>query len=247
MRKLVLKTLTSIALAASLSLIAVSSANAQSNILFDSHVDFDIAFEDGAFELALHDDDTDAEFDPADTLLFVGPEARTTRPAGSEFDFIGVPAGADVWVLPATTTPPLLLMGISAEEVGTGIFVNDTVTLEFVSFVGPGQFSMFRTSPALDVRFTTSNGVNPAEDFVTSLAGAEHVDYAFAFTELGVYEITLRATGNLVAGGTAVSEETTYFFGVETRTFGSAAAPEPGTFALLGLGLAGFALRRKKA
>ena len=48
------------------------------------HVDVDVAFEDGGWELGIHDETNDVEFASDEVLLFVSDEALTTRPMGTE-------------------------------------------------------------------------------------------------------------------------------------------------------------------
>jgi surface-anchored protein len=73
-----------------------------------------------------------------------------------------------------------------------------------------------------------------ATDAVT-LPTNSHADLHWTFSEAGTYEITFQASGEV--SGAPVAESATYTFVV---------VPEPGSAMLIGLGLAGFALRRRR-
>lgn len=88
----------------------------------NEHVDIGIAYDGGAWDLHVHDENNDAEYAPDEVLNYVGPAARTSRPAGSAFDFIGVAAGATYHRLPQSQNSSLLYLGIAAEEVAPGTF-----------------------------------------------------------------------------------------------------------------------------
>ena len=66
-----------------------------SHLLGSEHVDIGLAYEDGAWDLHLHDETHDIEYAPDEALLFVAPEAKTTQPAvRREFLTCVAPAGA---------------------------------------------------------------------------------------------------------------------------------------------------------
>ncbi len=85
------------------------------SILTNDHADFEIVYEGGVWELAVHNHETEAHFEADDALLYVGQEAMDARPAGTAFDFLGVAPEANFYRLPSTQNPNLLYLGTAAE------------------------------------------------------------------------------------------------------------------------------------
>ena len=89
-------------------------------ILSTGHADIGVAYEDDAWDLHIHDEENDAEYEPGDALLHVGSQALITRDgglAGPAFDFLGVAAGGSFYRLPQSENPELLFLGFGAEEI----------------------------------------------------------------------------------------------------------------------------------
>src|SRR5687767_8574744 len=128
--------------------VVAGPATAATPVTLDSgHVDvFGIAFEDGQFDLHVHDETNDVEYEPSQVRLAVKPEARTEVPNDPAYAFLGSP-GSPVWVLPQVEDPQLLWPGIATEEVEPGTFVNDALTLKVECVSGPAGFSIFTTDP----------------------------------------------------------------------------------------------------
>jgi surface-anchored protein len=184
------------------------------------HTDIGIAFEEGAFDLHVHDETINREFAPADAVLSATPLAQTRVPTNAAYAFLGSP-GAPVWILPQTQNPKLLYLGIGAEEIGTNVFVNDTLKLTLTGVDGPGQFALYGVTGfgQPNVRFNTRDGID-ATDSVTVTAGS-HEHFNWAFGAPGVYRVRMKVSGTLIAGNRFVeSDEVEYCFevvGIETR------------------------------
>jgi surface-anchored protein len=210
-------------------------------VLDDEHVDIGVGYSGaGGWDLHVHDETNDAEYEPDEALLYVGGLAKTLRPGGSQWDFLGVNAGDDVWILPTSQNPNLLYLGVGAEETDAGIFVNDRIDLFMRDVRGPGHVSVYTLDGfgAPSVLFSSSNGFSSADLLPVFAQGHSH--FFWAFTAVGLYEVDLEASGALVGAGTTSSGIATYNFGVE-------AVPEPTTMAALALGAAFMARRRKKS
>jgi len=180
------------------------------------HTDIGIAYEDG-WDLHVHDEENDAEYEPDAALLYVGPQAETIRLPGAAFDFIGVGAGEAFWQLPHSPPhPELLLLGFGAEEIAGGVFQDGLVRLQLKAVNGPGHFSVWRsTDLGPEVFMATSDGITAA-DLFTGLTGG-HEDMNFGFTARGRYEVTFQAWGFLDDGDQIAdfSADVTYFFSVD--------------------------------
>lgn len=218
-------------------------------IIWDHHVDIGIDYTAlGGWDLHIHDEDDLTEYAPDGAILGVGWQAQQARPAGAQFDFIGVGAGDPVWILPQVQDPALNFLGIGAEELDPDNLFEDWdpdgagglasarwLQLDLVSVTGPGAFSAWLNGGPT-VSFATSDGIT-ASDRALVLAGG-HTDYNWAFTQPGTYEVTLQASGRLAGGAVSTSAPATY-------TFVVAAAPEPASLALCLLALPLAARRRR--
>ena len=213
------------------------SAFAFVDILTTEHADLGIAYEGGEWDLHVHDEDGDRELEAADTLMYIGPDGKTSRPAGSDWDFFGNSAGEDLWILPQTQDTNLVFLGIAGEEIDAGVFDGNVVNLFLSAVRGPGEFSLYTTDSFGDptVFMSSADGIG-AGDMVPVPVGG-HAHFNWAFTGQGLYEVDMFAQGT-ISGQTITSDVTTYHFGAE-------AVPEPATMTLLGLGALA-ALRRKK-
>jgi len=186
--------------------------------LTSGDVDIGVNYEDDAWDLHIHDEGPDVEYEPDEALLYVGMAGLTTRAGGlatSTYDFLGVANGARFFQLPQTENPLLLYLGIGGEELTAGDFVGDTLRLRLSSVAGPGHFSMWQdgsTPGTVSLAMATSDGVS-GSDFVDVAVGG-HSHYNYAFTAMGMYQVTFVAEGTLTAGGAISSDPVTYYFQV---------------------------------
>lgn len=214
-------------------LIAVlgTSATAQTPTLNSGHADIGIGFADGAFDLHVHDDVTDTEFSPADVILGVGAAAFTTTPAALS---VFAPVGSSLWVLPKTQHPDLLFLGFGTEELTASDWIGN-ISLTLTSVSGPGHFGIYDvgTFGNIQVRMNSADGISAGD--ALELQTGSHSHYNLTFTAPGTYSIGFKASGNSVTGGLITSDPASYTFTV---------VPEPGTYALLGLGLVALLVAR---
>lgn len=190
------------------------------------HADVGIAFEDGQLELHVHDEEAEAEFAPSEALIFVGPDAQISRPAGTKFDFLGVASGAPIWVLPAVENPDLPYLGIGTEEIEPGTFIPGSLKLSLGHVSGPGDFSIYTVDGfgAVTVGMSTADGIG-ADDTITLLEGS-HGHRNWAFTAAGRYEVGLAVSATR-PDGTQVSDRGVFVFSVDNMgkvSFASAAS-----------------------
>ncbi|MDR7277542.1 choice-of-anchor M domain-containing protein [Catenuloplanes atrovinosus] len=178
-------------------------------VLSTGHVDaIDVAFEDGALELAIHDGTTDTEFAPADAVLLVKPAAKTAVPDDPAYAFLG-PAGAPVWVLPQVQNPDLLYAGLSAAEVEPGVLAADTVRINLLAVRGPGDIAVF-TQDAVGTPAVLADDTDGLPDTLTLQAG-QHEHANWAFDRAGTYRLTVTASAELAATGETVTSDPAVF------------------------------------
>jgi surface-anchored protein len=208
--------------------------------LTQGHGDLGFAFEEGAWDLHVHVEGEEheagegeehehggLEYGPDQILIQVGTASATTVPNDPAFSFIGAPGGSGIFVLPAVQNPALPFLGFATEEIAAGTFQNDEFTLRLKSVSGPGAFSLWSTDEfGIPTSFmTTSNGIDGSD--VLGLNTGGHFHFDMAFTQSGVYAITLEATGVLEADGSTVSSgDVTWYFAVNTGAAPTITLPE---------------------
>lgn len=228
-----------------------SVASAQT-VISGGHVDlFEVEWENSELHLGLHAEDyAPGHFEPGDAIVELDPEALTSRPAGAQFDFIGVAAGAPifrVWEDPFANPVNTPWFGIAAEDIPTGTLKSYVesdarvsgfgsrpwVTVSLVSFSGPGEFSIWRDNGT--VWMATADGVDASDKFIFPSGG--HVHQNWAFTASGVYQLGVKASAYLADGTFVESHTETYTVNV---------VPEPASMVALGLGAVALIRRRRK-
>jgi surface-anchored protein len=229
----------SVLTASSLVLAGQQAVLADLAILSTEHVDIGVAFEDGAWDLHLHDETNDIEYAPADAILQVNASALTQVPADSRYSFLGS-SGSPIFVLPQVEDPNLLFLGTGAEEIENGAFVGDSLQLKLTAFEGPGRFFSYVVN-GLDgspqrVMEAGAGGVDANLNSFTVLA-LGHQDYNWAFSEAGTYKLTFQASGDKVGQGITTSDGVQYTFVV---------VPEPSSLALGVAGLGGLLWLRSR-
>lgn len=167
---------------------------------------------DGGWNLTVNDNTSDTEYKPRQASLIVPPAAKTVRPAGTKYDFLGANAGDPVWVLPQFQRAGLLYLAVSAEDTPAGTFTAYDATTEsggrargtapwirwqLLGMEGPGAFSVWGTGSfgKQTVWMATSDGID-ASDAVWVPEGDDlHLNWGFS--KPGHYHIVGLASGYL--------------------------------------------------
>ncbi|MDG4782245.1 choice-of-anchor M domain-containing protein [Micromonospora sp. WMMD961] len=180
-------------------------------VVFDSgHLDLvDVAYEAGALEVGVHDEDNDIEYGADEVKLIVKRQAKVTVPADPAFAFLGTPGVSKVWILPQIQNSNLIWPGIAAEEIEAGVFASDALTLSVQSVSGPGQLAIY-TENAVGQPTILADSGDGLPDAITVTAG-DHSHANWAFDKAGTYYVTVRATGTLAATGQQVTSDPATF------------------------------------
>jgi surface-anchored protein len=219
-----------------LSVELLESRTLLTTVLTTEHVDLDIAYSKGAWELGVHDETNDIVYAPGDVLLYVGPAGQSTQPAG--WQFIGAGDGNLYWKVPQIRDPELLLLGNSAEDIPVGTFdsyhppdprisfTGEWIKLTLVAVRGPGHVSAWQDGQAPSSWWISSFDGGRTLDPSFYIQTGGHVDYNWGFTAPGLYEVDFQASAFVGGSGLPTrSPIVTYFFGVETTGEEAGSAP----------------------
>ncbi|MFK4087059.1 choice-of-anchor M domain-containing protein [Kribbella sp. NPDC020789] len=213
MRKLnrvVLSAATVLALTA----VAVPATATPTVVLDQGHVDVvGIAWEDNAFNVHVHDEETDTEYAPSQVQLVAKPGSQVAVPDDPAYSFLGTP-GSTAWVLPQVQDTELLWPGIGAEEIASGVFADDSLKVVLVGVTGPADFSIF-TTDAFGTPTRLADSGDGLPDTISTTAGG-HLHANWAFEAAGTYTLKFKVCGTLAATGKKVSSAVaTYTFQVQ--------------------------------
>lgn len=203
----------------------------------NGHADIGMGYHDGQLGLHVHQTvPIEAEHPPGEVTFVVGDAAKSTSPGGIFASALGE-AGSPVWVLPTSPNPDLPFIGFGTEELAPADWLG-SVSLTLSGFSGPGNMAVWSIgafgNASLAIDSTRAAGLPNG----LSLMPGTHAHYNIAFSQPGLYEVSLEAMALHATDGT-VAGSGTYRFEI---------VPEPSTYALLAFGgAAALALRRRRA
>jgi surface-anchored protein len=160
-----------------------------------------------------HTGATLVERNPADVILKAKPAAQQTVPSSPNPACLGT-AGNPVWILPQVQDANLLWLGWSAELIGSGVLVNNQVSLKLTAVTPPtgGVLCMYSKSGFTTTKiFDSSDGLPDSVTIPVGASGHRHVNWAF--TKSGSWTVGFEVTGTPV-GGSAQTVAKTYTFSV---------------------------------
>ncbi|MBC8104626.1 MAG: TIGR03769 domain-containing protein [Cytophagales bacterium] len=162
------------------------------------------AYTGGTWEHFIADLTTDTEYAPWQAVLKVAPAAKVARPAGTQFDFLGVPAGETISILPQFQRAGLLYLAVSNEDQVGGTFSSYDVTTEsggrvkgtapwvkwrLLAVKGPGAFSAYTLGSFGKVTTWFSNADGIDQNDAVWVKEREDLHLNWAFTKPGFYRV----------------------------------------------------------
>jgi len=226
--------------------VSYTAGHADIGLTYNSAVpSFEMVYRFGGTALPASLQNTTAS--PADIVTIV-PDNRSgasqnsdLRPAGSQWDFLGVAAGERIWYISTNNLAGVPYLGVSAEGLGPSTNwqgVNPAIQFSIVDVLQKPQpssvVSAWTTGP-LNVLWSTDTV--PTTNNMTVFVGS-HAHYNIGFSHQGTYQVQLQATGTLAGGQVVTSAPTTYTFQV---------VPEPSGLVGVGIGvIACAALARRR-
>jgi surface-anchored protein len=231
--------------------------------LTTEHVDLNIKYTSATntWDMVARDDDNAIEIPAVDVRLVVPDAAIISRPAGSNYDFTGVGAGQNLYVLPSLQDPALLFLGAASygtvpsnqwdqynvsSEAGGRLTSSPGrwMRLKLESVMGasgaaaPGIFSAWQDGFAGPNAFMSSsdgitNSGTATDDSIWVLSNG-HSHYNWGFSAPGTYLATFRPSGRQNDNNASTIGALIESADAFTFTFqvGSASVPEPGTVLL---------------
>ena len=169
------------------------------------HIDaFDLDYANGVLTLDIRTySPANDDLSPAGTTLRVLSSSTVTVPSGTAWSCLG-PAGSTMYVAPQTQNPNVLYPGWNTEDVPAA---QGPVKLELVGATGPGRFALYSTAgfPATPTfRLNTNSAAGCGVSvWPGGIAAGTHAHGNWAFSALGTYTLTFRATVQNGAGATS--------------------------------------------
>lgn len=182
----------------------------------EAHVHVQVGYAFGVWDLHVLDFES-GRFSAAEYPLGVGASARQAIPNDIRYQrFLG--SSGSVWILPQVEVPGLLNLGIGTSGVEAGLFSGNQIRLELHGMEGPGHMALFTVSAfgSPVVHWSSRDGVSPGSDAFSLNSVNGHVHVNWAFTQPGIYRLSLAASGTLALSGQSVrSPLVDYTFVVE--------------------------------
>ncbi|MEU4563434.1 TIGR03773 family transporter-associated surface protein [Actinoplanes sp. NPDC023936] len=197
---------------------ASAAAAGGKKVISDGHVDMGPQLSGGALTIKLKDDSTTPPTwrELADVTLKVTEKAVIDVPSGSGYAFLGK-AGDKVYLLPQSQQSGIVWPGWNTQHESVVKGTKGNVTWRLKQVTGPGEFKLFLTGSfgTPEVVFDSAKTLPQR----LSVAPNTHAHGNWAFTEAGVYKLTVDMTATTTAGKSVSDTKTlTLAVGDSTNT-----------------------------
>ena len=202
------------------------------------HVDMGPRFNNGKFELMLHDDHGETPvWRSLDEVIYRGSDKAILEvPNDPRYSFVGAPAGSKVYVIPQTETKGVIWPGWNTQDPQLVSKLNRGVNLTLEQVSGPGTFSLYLENgnfSAPQVLWSSTKS-EPQKLWVEKNT---HTHANWVFTAPGEYLLKVTASAELSDGSTvtdtrylkfavgdSASADTLYAMEAQARGSGSASS-----------------------
>lgn len=202
------------------------------------HVDMGPRFNNGKFELMLHDDHGETPvWRSLDEVIYRGSDQAILEvPNDPRYSFVGAPAGSKVYVIPQTETKGVIWPGWNTQDPQLVSKLNRGVNLTLEQVSGPGTFSLYLENgnfSAPQVLWSSTKS-EPQKLWVEKNT---HTHANWVFTAPGEYLLKVTASAELSDGSTvtdtrylkfavgdSASADTLYAMEAQARGSGSASS-----------------------
>lgn len=167
------------------------------------HVDMGPRFNNGTFELMLHDDHGETPvWRSLDEVIYRGSDQAILEvPNDPRYSFVGAPAGSKVYVIPQTETKGVIWPGWNTQDPQLVSKLNRGVNLTLEQVSGPGTFSLYLENgnfSAPQVLWSSTKS-EPQKLWVEKNT---HTHANWVFTAPGEYLLKVTASAELSDGST---------------------------------------------
>lgn len=167
------------------------------------HVDMGPRFNNGKFELMLHDDHGETPvWRSLDEVIYRGSDKAILEvPNDPRYSFVGAPAGSMVYVIPQTETKGVIWPGWNTQDPQLVSKLNRGVNLTLEQVSGPGTFSLYLENgnfSAPQVLWSSTKS-EPQKLWVEKNT---HTHANWVFTAPGEYLLKVTASAELSDGST---------------------------------------------
>ena len=167
------------------------------------HVDMGPRFNNGKFELMLHDDHGETPvWRSLDEVIYRGSDKAILEvPNDPRYSFVGAPAGSKVYVIPQTETKGVIWPGWNTQDPQLVSKLNRGVNLTLEQVSGPGAFSLYLENgnfSAPQVLWSSTKS-EPQKLWVEKNT---HTHANWVFTAPGEYLLKVTASAELSDGST---------------------------------------------
>lgn len=167
------------------------------------HVDMGPRFNNGKFELMLHDDHGETPvWRSLDEVIYRGSDKAILEvPNDPRYSFVGAPAGSKVYVIPQTETKGVIWPGWNTQDPQLVSKLNRGVNLTLEQVSGPGTFSLYLENgnfSAPQVLWSSTKN-EPQKLWVEKNT---HTHANWVFTAPGEYLLKVTASAELSDGST---------------------------------------------
>lgn len=167
------------------------------------HVDMGPRFNNGKFELMLHDDHGETPvWRSLDEVIYRGSDKAILEvPNDPRYSFVGAPAGSKVYVIPQTETKGVIWPGWNTQDPQLVSKLNRGVNLTLEQVSGPGTFSLYLENgnfSAPQVLWSSTKS-EPQKLWVEKNT---HTHANWVFTAPGEYLLKVAASAELSDGST---------------------------------------------
>ena len=143
----------------------------------------------------------------SDSAVYVPPAARVAAPTGPAYSFLGTTGTQpQAYILPQTQDLALPYVGVTASTSAAGSLtsyqpadsrvagVKPWVRIDVAAVRGPGKVSAYQTTAGVPTVWVASgDGVSAKDSFYVAAGSTQQ--YSWAFTQPGVYQVDVTATG----------------------------------------------------
>ena len=167
------------------------------------HVDMGPRFNNGTFELMLHDDHGESPvWRSLDEVIYRGSDKAILEvPDDPRYSFVGAPAGSKVYVIPQTEARGVIWPGWNTQDPQLVERLNRGVNLTLEQVSGPGTFSLYLENGNFSAPqvLWTSTKTDPQQIWVEKNT---HTHANWVFTAPGEYLLKVTASAELSDGNT---------------------------------------------